>query len=337
MRLKDTPSDCLACTFYYLFKMGSICGSFPFSFTCPHTKPPSRIPKFFKSAKVLIVSIILILPVLINIFFCLHILFAFENSKFHSLFTWNDILLAIGTLALVLPSIIKRNERLIEINGLVEIIEKRKYYGFHSFVTERITSTFIKLSYLAVLLTFISQIPLLIYLSNSTISTFDSSYYFTFKMIVFSINNYIQCISIFQNMLHNSFYKALFKRNFEQIENIMNERTRVWRSQNGFVVIDVVNDVPENVPFMVILKRARYLYTSLVYNYEQMNNFMQSSTLVWWLSLIASLIIDFYILVLLYNESLMGDIVITAKTYSGVIGTIVYLNITQEVYTVVRN
>ncbi|KAF2901088.1 hypothetical protein ILUMI_05099 [Ignelater luminosus] len=234
------------------------------------------------------------------------------NSEFQSLFTWNEILLSMGALGLALPSIIKRNQRLVEINGLLEIIEKRKCYGFHSFLTERITNAFMK--------------------SNTNAS--ESSFCFTFRMIVFAMNNYIHCTSVFQNMLHNSFYSSLFKRCFEQIENIMNQRADVWRNQKDFVVIDIVNGLPANVPFVVILKRTKCLYTSLVYNYKQMNKLTQFSILMWWMFVIATFIINFYMLVLLYSDNSTGDILLTTRTYGGVIGSIIYLNITQEVYAV---
>lgn len=305
------------------------------SSSCPHSRNPSSTPKFFKSTVFLVLSTIFILPILIHIAICLYdLVVGLNQNEIPILFKLADIFVDIKALGFSIPVVLKYNVKLTEIQGLNEIIGKRRYYGFKTFLYKSTVRKFLRSYFLAVCAIVINVVPLVIYGVTGKPKP-DFQIFFYCKLFVSFLDNYIICVSILQCLFSSFIYLALLKRCFGRIETVMRKQHIILKLKESFIINEIVNVLPNEMALEENLLRLTYLYRSLVFNYRQLSIFMMPSILTWWLVSVIMLIIDFFILILFYFNDSYEDVDIIVRTCGSILGTVFFLKVSEEVTAVV--
>lgn len=325
--LPNPPSDCLVCALSLNLIMGSICGVSAVSFKCPHSRHKPSPSNFFQSKLRLVLSSIFILPIIVNIFLRVYdLVYGFDTTERTVLFKLMEIVVNTGSLGFAIPGIWKYKQRLTALNGLNLIIKSRQYYGFPTLLTKKAVMASTRTCYINILVIAVTGIPLIIYASAGR-PHFISVPDFILRSFTLIMNNYIQWVSSFQHLLEALLYRSLFKRCFEQIENIM--KKHLIRLE-----LEEIREVDE-IPLEENLKRLKSLYTSLTLNYQEFNKLVFPAILVWILMMVTVQILNFFQLVLYYSNRSDGDIVTIMGAHVGTIGIIAYFSILETINVVV--
>lgn len=332
-------SDCLVCAFCVILSVGMLSGSCALSFKCPHSRNRFATPKFFKCKILLIFSWVVVLPIIVHIgIYVRELFFLSIKDEWKIISRLAAITLNIGSIGFAIPAIIKYNEKLTELNGLSSIIENRKFYGFRTFLNKEMARGFIIKCYLIVIVFVILNIWMLadLIVSKSTLEP-DTVSFLQLAITLF-VNNYIQYFGSFQLMLTNHLYKLLFRRCFVQIESLLRKKNPELHKYNeGFLIKEIIDVLPEKMPLEENIKRLTYLYISLVRNYRQLSKFVFPSVLIWWLVTVMLYIINLYVVVLLYCNNNVGNNRVDIRVCGSIIGIIIFLHLGQEVIDVVSS
>lgn len=321
--------DCIVCVLYPLLKLGSISGTFVISFSCPHiTKNQSCFPRFSKSNVYILISLILALPVMINIFFNIYkIKYLLGDDEVNILSALNEVFISIGAFGFCMTRIIKHKKLLLELRGFSTIINNRKLYGFTTLLSYRVTKIFMLESYLLASIVVTAEFSLAVYLLWYIVTFQQHSSFYIFEMIMFGWNNYILGVNFFHSLLASLIYKKLLKKCLKRIKVAM-----IKRSELQF---NVINKQSDSVFLQESIIKLKCLYSSLIYNFDQINTYTHPAFLIWWLVVLALFISDFYLIVLTFIDNNTPDVFLFLRAYINVVGLLVYLATVADINSVV--
>lgn len=300
------------------------------SFQCPQSNSSSKVTKFSESRARLVISIIYALPMICSILLGVYNLF-FSSQEILRLLI--EIIFGIGTLGYSLTGIIKYKQKIIELNGLTEILSNRQYYGFSSILSTRTVRSFLQKSYVAVFLTFHGEIDIItsMYLKENT----PDMLMLYFSATVMVLYRFVHSISVFQGLFSSCLYKILFKKCSRKIENVLVNHLNIIKGNSIFKAKDRIKK-SRNISFEEKVKRLKQLYTSLILNFNQLNKFSHPSFLLWWLELMGMFIINFYIIMKDYDQSNTDEIILHLRAYSSYLFVVYYIAMADQIPNAVR-
>ncbi|KAF2900676.1 hypothetical protein ILUMI_05512 [Ignelater luminosus] len=336
--MKPKCKDCVVCLFRPLWILGSISGNSVMSFTCPHIDPSIKSPKVSKSDVRLIISSIYCLIIIGHAIFSCYELFYLTNDFFKILFLFSEIIFCIGTLNFAMTGTINYKERILELNGITSIIENRRYYGITTFLSSKTTQSFLIKSYLIIGLIVWSGLGFAIYFMESAYQITDSiplMYYYTGTVFVYNIS---QTVSIYQSMLACCMHRVLFKTCLNRLRQILTNRLNMKAMSQEQSVGKEISLVAqsEKIALEEELKRLKCLYTSLVYNYRELNRFLYPTILIWCVLWVAMLICGFYMLSITLEYGIDSNTLVQiAGCCSSVLLIVYYMSLAEKVAVVI--
>lgn len=314
-------SDCIACLLRPLWVSGSISGCSCMTFQCPHSRTPSANTQFEKSNTLMLLSVAVLLPVLIDLFISVHSIIHSPGDQSKVLF---EVTVCTASLGFSLTGLIKCRLKIIELNGLSKILKYKSCYGFTSVLDSKIIKSFVIKCYVVIILTVISELTLL----ASSFSNFfhgldevSDMDLLTFKTAIVGLNKYFHAASVSQWLFRGCLYKILFRKCLNRIKKVL---TRQLKCKN------------ENISLEVNLKRLKHLYTSLKFNFEHLNESTHPTVLFLWLELIAMLIISLYMTLMAFGDSLSDQMALNTRTYLNIFLIVYFISTTEGVKAVVR-
>lgn len=335
IRNKDKATDCIVCLLYPILKVGCVCGIPAFIMKCPHSKQSYSSAKFIKSRNLLLLSTVLIFLKIARMIFTIRDIVATDDFNKKILLTM-DLLLSVMSVIQTTTSTVNNNRQLIELNGLLAIVNKKQYYGFETLIDNQTMTCCHLQCYILIFLLFVGVANLSTYAAHQETDSNEIS--IISKTFVFAVVNYTQTTIFYQYLIEVLLYRKLFNKCFDQIKNSLNQNLNT--SDNENVVTSETAPLSEttslNQPSLEEkLKRLQIFYINLNANYRQLNLIWQLSSLLCWMVIIPTLVLHCYIMVQIYSKVIESDQLLETRSYGTIITVVIYLVIVECTYNVV--
>lgn len=224
----------------------------------------------------------------------------------------------------ILTCVIGCKEKVIELNGLSTLIENKRYFGICTILSVKMTKMFIIGNYFG-----ISFLVFGIFHYTVLAIFIDYSSYDKTRHAVLILNNYLHFVVLEYFVLMYCLYRILFRKCLTTIKILLIKHLSAMQEQK------VTRLVLKKLPFDVKLRRLIRFYLCIVYNYKQLNSFMNPSFVIWWLTFVCLLVMHFYITVIVYFNDDHVEFIFTVRSYGSLCAILFHAIVCENMKRVV--
>ncbi|KAF5277554.1 hypothetical protein FQA39_LY18466 [Lamprigera yunnana] len=316
MASTEKDNDCVPCLLRPMLILERLSGFNPTSINCPHRNRANRNAEFTISKGFWVYSILLLLIFTTTfVIYTVDVISKFNKTSAYVIIGIIESTLYLSAIVCVLLCLFNQRKKLIELNGLVTMFDQKTYFGMSTILNKKTTDTFLKKSYYLNISIAAIQISyaIAIYL-NDLRGNYSINQ--VIKLILSVANNSVHGVFIFHSMLYTEFYKTLFRSCFQNFQNLM---------QN------YVDDGNAGLGMEIRIKKFCFWHVSLVYNYRLQSVFLSPGFLIWWVLLVAILILNTYAVVLAYESNSEQNYVLIYRTILYTSRIVTYFAVTEGI------
>lgn len=289
-KIENSTSDCVVCTLNPLLKLASYIGLSPITFSCQHSKNPTKGPHF-KTSKTLkcftfFTSTILFLVVLWYGYLSATV--AVED-KMLLMQLLAEIFYFLNGFTMVLFSIVFNGDKVQELNGWVKIFEARQHFGVTTILDAKVTRKTMRKGFL-----YCGSSCVLLFLLCIFVLTREYDGFFTWTTLrrpVCGFSTFVQMITIFEYSVKGFFLKSLFESYHNVLRDGLMARDKAGEKIGHVVTMEKTQDLEK------CIKDIRQFHHAIMQNVTKFTSYLGPSLLVWMLLIVAVLIVNIYILV----------------------------------------